>query len=257
MGCGGLPREGVMVEKFVPSLESLSSLGFEGKNLGCPGIFAGMSRTPGGVQKVGAKKVRAHFSFPRLGRSAPPKLPTGLLPFELLGLRQGKNNKLKKKNILWPKMAHLGTPVLIPKSPRKSLCGSLFCVLSQEMRHINFFLGAKVGGFGWGPKSLCRKSLCAFSVPYGLHLTILVFEQKFGGDTRCIVKTSGFTRGVCRNGWGSKCLCVSHFPGERRKHINKIPRKSQEKAGRVPGQSREHLAYAFSSSLVFFPALFK
>ena len=53
---GGLPREGVVAEKFVPSLESLSSLGFEEKNLGCPGNFAGMSQTPGGVQKVCAKK---------------------------------------------------------------------------------------------------------------------------------------------------------------------------------------------------------
>ena len=61
---GGLPREGVGVENFVPSLETLSSLGFEERNLGCPGIFAGMSRTPGGVRKVRAKKVRAHFSFP-------------------------------------------------------------------------------------------------------------------------------------------------------------------------------------------------
>ena len=31
---GDLPREGVGVEKFVPSLESLSSLGFEGRNCG-------------------------------------------------------------------------------------------------------------------------------------------------------------------------------------------------------------------------------
>ena len=53
---GVLPREGVVAEKFVPSLESLSSLGFEGRNLGCPGNVAGMSRTPWGVQKVGAKK---------------------------------------------------------------------------------------------------------------------------------------------------------------------------------------------------------
>ena len=64
---GGLPREGAGVENFVPSLESLSSLGFEKRNLGCPGNFAGMSRTPGGVQKVCAKKVRAHFSFPIVG----------------------------------------------------------------------------------------------------------------------------------------------------------------------------------------------
>ena len=34
-----------------------------------------------------------------------------------------------------------------------------------------------------------------------------------------------------------------------KKHINKIPRKSQEKAGRVPGQSREHFAYVFSGVL--------
>ena len=61
---GGLPREGVVVEKFVPSLESLSSLRLEGGNLGCPKNFAGMSQTPGGVQKLRAKKVRAHFSFP-------------------------------------------------------------------------------------------------------------------------------------------------------------------------------------------------
>ena len=60
---GGLPREGVVVEKFVPSLESLSSLGFEGRNLGCPENFAGMSRTPGGVQKVCAKKTSCSFFF--------------------------------------------------------------------------------------------------------------------------------------------------------------------------------------------------
>ena len=59
---GGLPREGVVAEKFVPSLESLSSLGFEERNLGCPENFAGMSRTLGGVQKVCAKKVCAHVS---------------------------------------------------------------------------------------------------------------------------------------------------------------------------------------------------
>ena len=63
----GLPREGVVVEKFVLSLGSLSSLGFQERNLECPRNFAGMSRIPGGVQKVCAKKVRAHFSFPNYG----------------------------------------------------------------------------------------------------------------------------------------------------------------------------------------------
>ena len=58
----------MVAKKFVPSLESLSSLGFEERNLGCPRNFARMSRTPGGVQKVGQKKVRAHFSFPTHSR---------------------------------------------------------------------------------------------------------------------------------------------------------------------------------------------
>ena len=53
---GGLPCEGVVAEKFVLSLESLSSSDFEERNLGCPRNFAGMSRTPAGVQKVCAKK---------------------------------------------------------------------------------------------------------------------------------------------------------------------------------------------------------
>ena len=58
---GGFPLEGVVAEKFVPSLESLSSLGFEERNLQCPGNFAGMSQTPGGVQKVCAKKFMCIF----------------------------------------------------------------------------------------------------------------------------------------------------------------------------------------------------
>ena len=60
----GVFHEGVVAENFVPALETLSSLGFEERNPGCPGNFAGLSRTPGGVQKVRAKKLRAHFSFP-------------------------------------------------------------------------------------------------------------------------------------------------------------------------------------------------
>ena len=54
---GGLPREGVGVEKLVPSLESLFFLDFQGENLGCPENFGGTSRTTGGVQKACAKKL--------------------------------------------------------------------------------------------------------------------------------------------------------------------------------------------------------
>ena len=39
---------------------------------------------------------------------------------------------------------------------------------------------------------------------------------------------------------GPNCLCASLFPGERGKHINKIPKKSQEKAETVPAQSRDN-----------------
>ena len=63
---GGLPHEGAAAEKFVPSLESLSSLSFEERNLGCPGNFAGTSRTPGGVQQVCAKKSSRAFFVPYL-----------------------------------------------------------------------------------------------------------------------------------------------------------------------------------------------
>ena len=51
-------------------------------------------------------------------------------------------------------------------------------------------------------------------------------------------------------------MLPSLVPGEKEKHKNKIPRKSQEKAGTVPGSSREIFVYSFSCLLVFFPALF-
>ena len=66
---GGLPLEGVVAENFVPALESLSSLGFEERNLGCPGNFARMSWTPGGVQKFAQKNFVCIFrSLLREGR---------------------------------------------------------------------------------------------------------------------------------------------------------------------------------------------
>ena len=47
----GGPREGVLAEKFAPALESLSSLGFQERNLRCSGNLAGMSRNSGVFQK--------------------------------------------------------------------------------------------------------------------------------------------------------------------------------------------------------------
>ena len=69
---GGLPPQGVGVEKFVPSLESLFSLGsVKERNLGCPGNFAGMSREfcrdvpdPWGCSKSLCKKSSCAFFVP-------------------------------------------------------------------------------------------------------------------------------------------------------------------------------------------------
>ena len=62
-------------------------------------------------------------------------------------------------------MARLGPRFWPQRSPRKSLCGSLFCILSQEMRHINFLGGGGVqnGGF-WvgGKKFMLKKFMCFF-----------------------------------------------------------------------------------------------
>ena len=58
-------------------------------------------------------------------------------------------------------------PPFDPKIPPKIVyVGPLFGVLSQEIRHTSFFLGAQMGGrFLGGHKKLMLKSLCAFSAP--------------------------------------------------------------------------------------------
>ena len=67
---GGLPREVFGGQKLRARPRNFVFLGFrEERNPECPGNFAGMSRTPGGVQKVCAKKkkkLRAHSSFPNV-----------------------------------------------------------------------------------------------------------------------------------------------------------------------------------------------
>ena len=62
-------------------------------------------------------------------------------------------------------MARLGPRFWPQNSPRKSLCGSLFCVLSQKMRHINFFLGTQIGGFWVGAKKVMLKKFMCFFCP--------------------------------------------------------------------------------------------
>ena len=90
-GVGVFHAKGVVAKKLV-------SLGFEERNLGYPGSFAGMSRTPGGVQKVCAKNVCAHFSFPDLARQQsgtfrnpqPPGIFSKATPAQMGGVLQYK-----------------------------------------------------------------------------------------------------------------------------------------------------------------------
>ena len=68
-------------------------------------------------------------------------------------------------------MACLGPPFLTPKiPPKKVYVRPLFCVLSQEMRCINFFWGSRMWCFGLGAKKFMLNKfvcvcVCVFSVP--------------------------------------------------------------------------------------------
>ena len=90
-------------------------------------------------------------------------------------LFQGRKKQYTK--LLVAENGPFGTLFLTLKSPRKSSCGSLFCILSQEMRHINSFLVAQNGGFWVGAKSLRWKSLYAFP-----SLTIGRFREMSGAE---------------------------------------------------------------------------
>ena len=81
-----------------------------------------------------------------LARNALPESTkiSGMIPSNL---RAGKN----KKKLLVPENGPFGTPFLTPKIPLKKFMWVPFVILSQEMRHINFFLGAQIGVFFfWG-----------------------------------------------------------------------------------------------------------
>ena len=77
-----------------------------------------------------------------------------------------------------------------PKSPPKSLCGSLFCVLLREMRHINLS-----GGLKWGldaGRKFMLKNFTCFSCP--LHEP----KPNRTGATRHLSANKGHLgRGVC------------------------------------------------------------
>ena len=94
---------------------------------------------------------------------------------------------------------------------------------------------ARVGGSGksTNPNSWVRVS----------SSVVGVFHVKGGGGQKSGEKTTNKLKQLCGivpEMGGGQIVYVFPFFLEKGKHINKILRKSQEKAGRVPGQSREN-----------------
>ena len=65
--------------------------------------------------------------------------------------------KQQQTKLFVAEKGQFGTPFLTPSIPPKKFMWVPFCVLSQEMRHIN-----QNGGFGWGPKGLCWTNYVLF-----------------------------------------------------------------------------------------------
>ena len=80
----------------------------------------------------------------------------------------GKGRKNNKLNFSWSTfLACLGPPFWHKNPPEKVDVGPFFCVLSQEMRHMNFFSGGpKSGVWVRGKKFMLKKLTQCFSVPY-------------------------------------------------------------------------------------------
>ena len=66
-------------------------------------------------------------------------------------------------------MARLGPPFWPPKSPPKKFMWVPFCILSQELRHINFFRGAQNGAFWVGAKKFMLQKFMRFFGPLVLQ----------------------------------------------------------------------------------------
>ena len=76
---------------------------------------------------------------------------------------QAHNQKVSRANVYENEMVETYRDL---NCSGASLSGSFFCVLSQEMRHINFFLGAQNGVFRVGAKKfMLKKFMCLFLSP--------------------------------------------------------------------------------------------
>ena len=62
-------------------------------------------------------------------------------------------------------MARLGPRFWPPKIPQKMFMRVPFCVLPEEMKHMNFFWAAQNGGFGVGAQKFMLMKFMCFAVP--------------------------------------------------------------------------------------------
>ena len=153
-GAGSLPREGVVAEKVVPSLESLSSLGFEERNLGCPGNFTGMSRTPAQRALRDRLMSRGKNCLPTVSRQfltrnyPRPNCLLKCLPNCLSPTREGFLSSFK---------INPAVRVIARQVRDKNCLAAIFAP-----RHQSVSSGPLGGGV---QKSLCKKSSCAIFLP--------------------------------------------------------------------------------------------
>ena len=113
----------------------------------------------GGLREASRNKATP-FSWPQTkGADCGPSIGKG----------RKNNNTL---NFSWLKMPRLG-PLVDPKILLKELCRSLFGVLSQEMRHIIFFLRVQNGAFWVGAKKfMLKKFVCFFCPLFGTWVSL-------------------------------------------------------------------------------------
>ena len=94
----------------------------------------------------------------------------------------------------------------------------------------------------WNIQKLWFRGCCSFMCCFGLP------QKAPNSGEKKAININNF-RNCPGNGWGSTLLMCSLVFGEKHRHINKIPRKSQRK---MPAQSRDF--FCVFSCLFFFPA---
>ena len=114
---------------------------------GCPGIWVGTSR-------IWKNFMQEYFGLSFCSLGDPPERL-------MVHFGYGQRKKQTNQTFCGPKWPVWG-PVFGPKIPTKKFMRVPFCVLSQETRHINFFLGSQNGVFWVGAKKFYVETVYVF-----------------------------------------------------------------------------------------------